>query len=190
MRLLTLVVLAGMLALLTATGAQADNSGTVHLGPFASVSPDGGTCGAPWANDTFDRVFTVHDNGDGTFRLREDFRNGTFVTIGSASPGACETSDHHGSTVQSGVEGRFTGFLMGTVSDGTFNPAACANDPSACYTSTISFVTAVFGSGASLATATFNFEYSSSDQSLEYHHWQDKSDGISGETLSGDIANQ
>ncbi len=189
MRILSVFVLAGMLALLTATGAQADNSGNVRLGPFASTSPDGGTCGGPWANDAFDRVFTVHDNGDGTFRLKEEFRNGTFVTTGPASPGACEATDHHGLTVQAGVVGSFNGFLMGTVSGGTFNPGACDVTPAACSASTTGFVTAVFGPGATLATATFNFEYSSSDQSLAYHHWQDKSDGAT-EQFVGDIANQ
>ena len=55
-----------------------------HYGPFASTSPDNGTCGI-WAIDTFDRVFNVHDNGDGTFSVDEQFKNGSFVTIGGSS---------------------------------------------------------------------------------------------------------
>jgi hypothetical protein len=53
-------------------------------------------------------------------------------------------------------------------------------------------VSAVFGPGA-VATITFtafNFEYSSSDQSLAYHHWQDKSDQAVNDKFEGDIANQ
>ena len=30
-----------------------------HFGPYASNSPDEGTCGNTWANDTFDRLYTV-----------------------------------------------------------------------------------------------------------------------------------
>ena len=68
MKRISIVVLAGSLALLTVSAAHADSSGggTQDFGPFPSSSPDGGTCGAPWANDTFDRSFRVHDNGDGT----------------------------------------------------------------------------------------------------------------------------
>ena len=42
MRILSIFVLAGLLAMATATGALADSGGTIHLGPFAGTSPDGG----------------------------------------------------------------------------------------------------------------------------------------------------
>jgi hypothetical protein len=37
---------------------------TQHYGPFASGSPDSSTCGNDWAQDTFDRHFTVRMEGD------------------------------------------------------------------------------------------------------------------------------
>src|SRR5690242_3857285 len=100
MKKLGVGLLALSMALLTGGGAQAAGSGdgTQHFGPFASSSPDGGSC-VPWAMDTFNRSFSVHDNGDGTFKVTEEFTDGTFVTTGPVSPGACETSSHHGSTV-------------------------------------------------------------------------------------------
>ena len=188
MKIASIFVLAALFAVTTATGALADNGGTMHFGPFAGTSPDGGTCGSPWANDTFNRLFSVHDNGDGTFRVTEDFKDGSFVTTGPVSPGACETNDHHGTVLSPGLNGNFRGFLTGTVATSTFTPAAC-NTAGACST-TSGFIAAVFGSGAAFVTTTFNFEYDSNDQSLEYHHWQDKSGGPTGEQFIGDIANQ
>ena len=187
MRILSIFVLAGLFALATATGALADNGGTMHFGPFASTSPDGGTCGAPWAADAFNRVFTVHDNGDGTFQMTEDYRDGTFVTTGPVSPGACEKTNNHGAFVKAGVGGSFRGFLTGTIASITFTPGAC--DTAAACSTTSGFIAAVFGPDAGLASATFNFEYDSNDQTLEYHHWQDKS-SPTGEQFIGDIANQ
>ena len=191
MRRLLAVAFAGSLALLTASGVQAAGGGTQHLGPFPSTSPDGGTCGVPWANDTFDRSFSVHDNGDGTFKLTEDFKNGSFVTTGPDSPGACETSNHHGTTVAPGVEGSFHGFLSGTVTSASYNPEGCATGD--CST-LAGFLAAVFPGGTfscnlGYADCVFNFEYHSNDKSLAYHHWQDKSDNHGGEQFIGDIAN-
>ncbi|HEY8641197.1 MAG TPA: hypothetical protein VIO84_00370 [Candidatus Dormibacteraeota bacterium] len=195
MKRFSIAVLAVSLALLTGTAAQADSSGggTQKFGPFASTSPDGGTC-APWANDTFDRSFSVHDNGDGTFKVSEYFRDGTFTTTGPASPGSCETSNHHGSTVKPGIVGDFQGYLSGTVTSSTFDPQGCAGGVQ-CAT-LAGFLLAVFGPAETFtcnlgyAGCDFNFEYHSSDQSLEYHHWQDKSDNHGGEQFIGDIANE
>src|SRR5687768_13737919 len=44
-------------------------NGTQHYGPYPSGSPDSGTCGNDWAEDTFDRHFTVRTNPDGTFTV-------------------------------------------------------------------------------------------------------------------------
>jgi len=88
--LATVAVAAAMAAFPVAAGADSRSGGSTSLGPFPTVAdPDGGTC-SPWALDNFDRFLTVHDNGDGTFRVREDFKNGTFVTTGPRSPGGCE----------------------------------------------------------------------------------------------------
>jgi len=187
--------LAITIALMLQSGtALAD--GTDHFGPFTSGSTDGSSCGIPWANDTFDREFTVHDNGDGTFKVTEKFTNGTFTTLGTTSPGACETSNHHGSSVAPGIIGSFQGFLSGTVSSSSYTPGVCSSSPAACAT-TQGFLAAVFGASGpatftcnlDLADCSFNFEYDSNDPSLQYHHWQDKSDSHGGEQFIGDIAN-
>src|SRR5213596_1781123 len=68
------------------------SNATQHYGPYPSNSPDSGTCGNDWATDTFDRHFTVKSNQDGTFTVIEQFKNGSFTTIGGPSPGACETN--------------------------------------------------------------------------------------------------
>jgi len=198
MKRFSIAVLAVSLVLLTGTAAQADSSGggSQKFGPFPSSSPDGGTCGTSWAMDTFDRSFTVHDNGDGTFKLTEDFRDGTFTTNGAASPGACETSGNHGTTVNSGIVGEFQGFLSGTVTSVIFNPQGCAGGTGTQCATLAGFLLAVFGSAETFtcslgfAGCDFNFEYHSSDQSLQFHHWQDKSDNHGGEQFVGDIANQ
>jgi hypothetical protein len=188
-------LLALALAVLSAGGVQAagSNDGTQHFGPFPSTSPDGGSCGQPWAQDTFNRSFSVHDNGDGTFKVTEEFTDGTFVTTGPVSPGACEMTNHHGSTVRSGITGSLRGFLTGTVTSSIFNPNGCTTAGAHCTTAA-GFIAAVFAPAATFtcfegfAGCAFNFEYDSSDQSLAYHHWQDKS-SPSGEQFIGDIAN-
>ena len=172
----------------------AGNGSTDHFGPFPSASPDNGTCGI-WANDTADRYWMVHDNGDGTFAVREEFKNGSFVTSGPLSPGCGETSGHHGHDLLPEITGSFTGFLAGTVTSSSYDPTGCSAASADCST-TAGFITAMFGT-AGPATFTcytgngdcaFNFEYNSSDQSLQYHHWQDKSDNHGGEQFIGDIA--
>jgi hypothetical protein len=187
------LILLSVAALSVLSGAGGVSAGSAdHFGPFAAASPDGGTC-APWALDTYQRSYTVVDNGNGTFKLTADSR-GTFVTTGPASPGGCEATNHHGSVVLPGINGDFQGFLSGTVTSSTYNPAGCDAVGAACDT-TVGFVTAVFGPTAvftcsvGYAGCTFNFEYNSNDPSLQYRHWQDKSDNHGGEQFIGDIAN-
>jgi hypothetical protein len=198
MRRLLVLALAGALTVLTGTGVAAANGGTDHFGPFTTSSLDGSSCGGTWAMDTYDRSYTVHDNGDGTFKVTADSKHGTFVTTGPGSPGACDNSDRHGSTVNAGVNGGFQGFLSGTVTNSTYDPAGCDAAGADCQT-TQGFLAAVFGlapfSSAFTCNAgydgcVFNFEYHSSDQSLQYHAWLDKSDNHGGEMFVGDIANQ
>jgi hypothetical protein len=194
-RTFLLIAAFAMLALLP--GATLAAGGTDHFGPFASSSTDHGTCSYnAWATDSFDRYFTVHDNGDGTFSVSEQLKDGTFVTLGSSSPGGCESGPNHGSTVVAGIQGNFNGAIGGTVTSATYDPNGCDAAGADCST-TDGFLTAVFGaSGPSTFTCNFgyagcrfNFEYNSSDKSLSYHHWQDKSDNHGGEQFIGDIAN-
>src|SRR5947209_9946819 len=112
--LAVLVTIVGLLALVQGRNL-AFASGTDHIGPIAGSTPDGGTCGNTWANDTYNLFFTVHNNGDGTFAVRTDYKDASFVTTGPVSPGKCETTNHHGSTVAPGITGNFQGFVDGTV---------------------------------------------------------------------------
>jgi hypothetical protein len=129
---------------------------TARYGPFASTSPDSGTCGAPWAVDKFERVFTVNTTPTaGTYRVREDFIRGSFVTSGPASPGACETGTTNGGAVAPGVIGRMGGFFS-IVVKGTYDPYADCT--STCDT-TAGFVKTVFGPTATYTIPTFFFGY-------------------------------
>ena len=128
------------------------------------VIPDNGSCGNPWATDTTKRTWTIKPNGNGTFRVgRTD--HGTFVTLAGQSPGACDTTGKHGSTVLAGIKGKFRGYLRGTVSGGT---CTCSQGYAGCK---------------------FNFNYASPNKTLKYHHWQDRGTNGSTEVFVGDIAN-
>ena len=188
MRRLTLVfAILAMLA--TALPAAADDGERDRdgdgrgFGPYASSSADSGTCGNDWANDTFKRFFKVTRNSDGSFTLREDFRDGHFVTIAGASPGACEASTPHGTTIRAGVRGEFHGFLAGRVTGGTFT--AAGGCPAPC-TGT-KFVAIHFGTAAAWDVSPFRFRYEADDEDgLHFTHWQNASDDQGGNR--GDIA--
>src|SRR5882672_6251609 len=137
----SLVSLVCSIVLVVAFSSTAAAGGDVKV--TGSGSPDSGTCGNDWANDTFNREFDVQQNGD-TFVLTEFFKDGHFVTVEGPSPGGCESGSDHGSWVKAGVRGSFHGFLSGTVTGGSYNPNATCPDP--CDGST--FVPAFFGSEA------------------------------------------
>ena len=162
---------------------------------FTFATTDNGSCGTAWANDTTRRTFSVKDNGNGTFTLTQRDR-GTFTTIGGTSPGACETTSHHGKTVRAGVSGKLVALLRGTVSGGTFNRnATCAGTDCG---STATFLATFFGASAQFSCNTnstdckFNFNYTASHhQSLLIRHWQAKGTGAGTslvERFKGDIA--
>jgi hypothetical protein len=176
-----------MLGALSSSVFAAGN-GTDHFGPFASTTTDGSTCGPDWATDQVNRLFTVHDNGDGTFNVTESFKDGTFVTNGVTSPGACETTNHHGTTVTAGINGNFQGSESGTVTSTTYNPNACT---AATCNTTAGFISTVFGPLANFDIATYNFEYNSSDKTLQYHSWSENfNKNSTSEQDTGDIATQ
>jgi hypothetical protein len=197
-RIVTSLVIVGTILMLAAAGL-ADPGGkgkAKKLGHnrFSAqvVVPDNGTCGLPsWAMDTSMRTWSVKKNNNGTFRvMRKD--KGTFVTSAGKSPGACDTTGKHGQLVTAGIQGKFRGYLRGTVSGGTFNPNATCN--AACIGDTTAFIAAVFGGSAQFtcllgyAGCKFNFEYSSPNKSLKFHHWQDKGTNGVTEQFTGDIA--
>lgn len=152
---------------------------TVHYGPFASTSPDSGTCGNNWANDTFDRFFRVDttQNPDGTFNVTEDFKNGTFVTIAGPSPEGCGKDP--GGTVDAGVQGKLQGSFDIVVSNGAYNPDAVCT-LSACG-ATAGFIATVFGASATYNVTTFNLHYNAKNDG----QWKNASANRGGD--EGDI---
>ena len=188
-------LVASALALVPTAAAAEDGQGDSqgnHFGPYSSASTDSGTCGNDWANDTYKRQFLVHQTGPTTWQVTEKYIEGQFVTIADVSPGACETSSPHGATVTAGNTGNFHGFLSGTVTGGTLNPAGC--DVAAdCASSTTGFIVAVFGPAAQysclsgVGTCSFYFAYhANGDQDLAFHNWVNASDDLGGNR--GDIA--
>jgi hypothetical protein len=163
-------------------------------GPYASTSPDSGTCGNDWAQDTFNRVFHVKDNHDGTFYIREQYRKGKFETLAGASPGACQTTKHHGTMVDAGIKGGFNGYIAGTVTGGTFDKQAARDftcpDPATCTGD--AFVAAAFGPSATWTVEKFAFQYHSHNHALTFHHWTNADhDASTPENNNhGDIATQ
>lgn len=190
-RFALLAVLAMGLAVVSV--AAADSGTNDKVGPFVVITTDNGSCSGPWATDTITREYQIHQNTDGSYRVREQDK-GTFVTTGPVSPGACETDSHHGSVLTAGHTGKLEGWLEGTVTGGTYNAAAAANcgGVSPCYRS--DFIAAAFGPTAQFscflgyADCRFLFEYTAPDQGLAYHHWSDRGlDGFT-EVFLGDIA--
>ncbi len=165
-------------------GDHGDRGDQMKFGPYASSSADSGTCGNDWANDTFNRVFTVSQNASGTWQLREDFKDGKFVTVAGASPGACETSGAHGTIVTAGIRGNFKGFLSGSVTASSFNPvggcpAPCTGD---------AFVALHFSAGATWNVVPFKFNYHAEGEHLAFRHWRNASSDQGGN--QGDIATE
>jgi len=185
----------GVLALATAGLADpgGKGKGKGHNSRFSATVTvtDHGSCGNAWATDTSKRTWSIKPSNNGTFRVsRKD--KGTFVTLAGQSPGACDTTGKHGKLVNAGVHGKFRGYLSGTVSGGTFNSNATCN--AACIGDTSAFIAAFFPGGtftcsAGFAGCKFNFEYSSPNKSLVFHHWQDKGTNGVTEQFTGDIAN-
>ena len=189
-RLLLLPVLA--IALVVASVATADSGKNDKVGPFVVTTPDNGSCSLPWALDTIERNYQIHQNQDGSYRVREQDK-GSFVTTGPGSPGACEATDsNHGTALATGHTGKLTGWLEGTVTGGTYNATNAANCLSPCFRS--DFIAAAFGPTAQFscflgyADCRFLFEYTAPDQGLQYHHWSDTGlDGVT-EVFRGDVA--
>jgi hypothetical protein len=170
--------------------SASNDSGTQHIGPVPSSSPDSGTCGNDWAQDTFDRFFTIRQTGPLTYTVYEQFKNGTFVTTDGLSPGSCDTSDGYGpGHVDGGLYGTMHGYL---IIDVTCTTPSCENpnatcDGGACDT-TAGFL-AEFFPGAASTTETYFFHYAGYDgtnSTLVVHEWKNASCDRGGN--HGDIA--
>ncbi|PYS43480.1 MAG: hypothetical protein DMF71_06990 [Acidobacteria bacterium] len=148
-----------------------------QYGPFPSTSPDSGTCGNDWAEDSFDRHFKVNTspNPDGTYTVVEEFKKGTFVTNLGPSPGGCETN--LGGTVAAGLTGKMDGSFTIIVSGGNFNPNGTC--PAVCTTK--GFIASVFGPTATYDIPTFLFHYNANNNG----DWKNASSNRGGDR--GDI---
>jgi hypothetical protein len=191
MRRFAILAVAILVTLATQGGVAAAKSEQT-FGPYTVVSTDSGTCGVTdWATDTFTRRFIVKANGDGTYSMRVTNTHGTFVTMASASPGACEAGGEHGATISAGVTGKMHGTFDGTVSGGTLNPNAIC-PPTGCFLSV--FTTLFFGTGATFScvsgvgTCRFKFQYSSDEKGLLYRHWTNANKANGDTANKGDIA--
>jgi hypothetical protein len=177
------LVIAGTLVA-AGTGASADQSSR-HYGPFDSASPDSGTCGNNWANDTFKRHFdaATTPNADGTYTVVESFIAGRFVTVAGPSPDACDPSGTKGSMIGAGVTGNFSGSFTVVVTAGSYNPNAQCTE-STCG-NTAAFVNTVYGSAATSNVTTFDLTYHGNGPGLIQRAWTNASADQGGN--SGDI---
>jgi hypothetical protein len=153
---------------------------TVNYTVTGSDSTDSGTCGPDWANDLMTRVYQVYpeQNVDGSYRIQENFVNGTFTTIAGPSPESCQAENNH--TVLGGQTGTFKGQFIIKVLGGTFTPVASC--PSPCYTA--SFIAAHFGGAATFEVSDFWFKYKVKGNTFCSKLWINAATGN-----SGDIAN-
>jgi hypothetical protein len=163
---------------------------TQHYGPYASESTDSGSCGPDWADDLFNRDFTVRSNGDGSYTVVEQFKDGSFTAFGGVSPGACDGFTNHGSTVAAGTAGSMHGyFIISNVGPRTLNSPYCdaansTNDDCTTATFINTHFTACYP--ATCTVTTFFDHYAAGDQSLRFHQWKNASADRGGD--DGDIA--
>jgi hypothetical protein len=182
-----------LLSLIDSESTAADPAVT-QVGPIPSESPDSGTCGNDWAEDHFNRFFTVKGTGQAaTFRIFERFKDGSFVTNEGPSPGACdETDGTPPGFVNAGLAGKMDGYL---ITDVTCDPATacpaegatCGADGELCQT-TDEFIQTFFP-GATRNDVAFFFHYSGFDganQALVSDEWKNASTNRGGN--HGDIA--
>jgi hypothetical protein len=183
--------LADLSTVLNTAPIGTQTNGTQHYGPFTSTSPDSGTCGNNWAEDTFDRHFTVRASGPDTFTVVEQFKNGSFVTTAGTSPGGCETD--LGGTIVAGKTGSMHGyFIISNVGPQTSTSPFCdavamTNDD--CTTTTFidtHFTPCYFGGGGTCPVTTYFDHYAAGDQNLAVHEWKNASCDRGGD--DGDIA--
>ncbi len=157
-RLFLVAVFFGCLLVVGTGVALAASASIRNYGPFQTANdPDSGTCGNNWANDDFQRTFTL--NTDNPYAVTENF-GGTFLTVAGISPGACENGPNNGDTVGANVSGTFHGFEKLTIIGGTYNPSAQCTQ-STCNT-TQGFVNTVYGPDATYNVDSFKFNYASS----------------------------
>jgi len=189
---LSMIAATGDDAFSTTSLSPVDPSGTPtqHYGPYTSTSPDSGTCGNDWAEDTFDRDFSVRTSG-GSTTVVEQFKNGSFVTNAGASPGACDTTDGYGpGTLAAGHAGSMHGYF---IVSGSLTPTSTSPFCDALLMTNADCTTATFINThfvpcypATCTVSTFFDHYSAGDQGLAVHEWKNASCDRGGN--HGDIA--
>jgi len=189
---LSMIAATGDDAFSTTSLSPVDPSGTPtqHYGPYTSTSPDSGTCGNDWAEDTFDRDFSVRTSG-GSTTVVEQFKNGSFVTSVGASPGACDTTDGYGpGTLAAGHAGSMHGYF---IVSGSLTPTSTSPFCDALLMTNADCTTATFINThfvpcypATCTVSTFFDHYSAGDQGLAVHEWKNASCDRGGN--HGDIA--
>jgi hypothetical protein len=160
---------------------------TQHYGPYASGSTDSGTCGNDWANDLFDRHFTVFTHPSG-ITIVEQFKEGSFSTPASDSPpvnfspGACESGPASG-IVNPGVTGKMHGYFVVPLPPGeiqtSHDPSCVTGSPSTPCTTTgfidSHFTPCYFGGEGTCPVTTFFFHYAAGGQGLIINEWKNAS---------------
>jgi hypothetical protein len=140
-----------LLVLMASIALAAPGKGPpIKVGPVAIVGADDiGTCNNVWAQDSFNKFYTLTANLDGTYNLQVNYKDGTFVTNAGISPGACESgSDNNGNTVAAGITGRTHQEYNATVTATALpnpNPDCGVNNVGC--TGSGEFLNAVFGAG-------------------------------------------
>src|SRR5205085_6950483 len=129
---------------------------------------DSSTCGNDWAQDTFDRHFTVRQTGPNMYTVVEQFKDGSFVTMAGPSPGGCDTD--MGGTIIAGKSGSMHGyFIISNVGQQTsMSPYCNANTETNTGCTTTTFINTHFAPcyPATCMVTTFFDHYSAGDQSL------------------------
>ncbi|HEV2118912.1 MAG TPA: hypothetical protein VGS11_02205 [Candidatus Bathyarchaeia archaeon] len=182
---------------ITMASPASSGGSTQHYGPYASGSPDSGTCGNYWADDTYNRHFTVFQNkNDGSFLVVEQFKDGNFITPSAGStdtppspspnpsPGACENSPGvPQGFVNNGVTGSLHGYFVVPLPSGTMQTSTDSNcvagNPTAPCTTTgfidSHFTPCYFGGSGTCPVTTFFFHYAAGGQGLIINEWKNAS---------------
>jgi hypothetical protein len=164
---------------------------TQHYGPYLTGSPDSGTCGNNWADDTFNRHFTVFMNRlSGAILVVEQFKDGNFSTPSTTppntnqSPDACNTTPPptgNGGTVNPGITGNLHGyFIVQPIAAGSqvsTDPHCNATTMTNSGCDTTTFINTHFAPcyPVTCTVTTFFFHYTAANQDLTSHEWTNAS---------------
>lgn len=164
---------------------------TQHFGPYPSGSPDSGTCGNNWAEDTYNREFTVRAESNGGYTVVEQFKDGSFVTNTGPSPAACDpTYANHGTLIRSGVVGSMHGYFIvpNVLTQRTTSPYCDGVNNTNTDCTTTTFINTHFTPcyPSTCTVTTFFAHYAAGDQGLIYNQWKNASTDRGGN--DGDIA--